>query len=248
MNTNTIFRKLGILAGILCITIALILTIAYGLTIGNLLTFIFASLLIALSVWFRKLPSIWKRIITFTIAVGILFFITITTIVIVRGAHDTVTFKEECIIVLGCGIRGEKILPTLESRLNKCIEYHSHNPQALIVVSGGQGHNEDIPEAEAMKRYLLAHNISEAQIIVEDKSRNTKENFIYSKQLLDNHFKGKAYTIACITSDYHVLRAEKIAADNGINIHSFGAGIEWYLRPSAHSREALSICYYWLFR
>lgn len=245
---NNIFRKLGIIAGILCIAVGLALSIAYGFTIGNLIAFVFGGILIGLSLWFGKLPKVLKRVITIFICLGILFFVVITGVVINRGAKDTVAFDEDCLLVLGCGIRGEELLPTLQSRLDKSIEYLSINPEILVVLSGGQGHNEAIPEAEAMKRYLLKNGISEAQIITEVKSRNTKENFMYSKQILDSCFVGEKYTVACITSDYHMFRAEETAKDNGLEIHSYSAGVKWYLRPSAYSREVLSICKYWVFR
>ncbi len=58
------------------------------------------------------------------------------------------------VIVLGAGLDGYNVGKTLKSRLDKAIEYYKLNEDANIIVSGGQGEDELISEAEAMYRYL----------------------------------------------------------------------------------------------
>lgn len=239
---------IALIVALLCIIGAGSLTVAYGFTIGNAITFAIASVLIVLGLWMRKMPRWIQRCITVVIVVGLVFFFTITGVVVYHGTHDTVDFKEDCVLVLGCGIRGEIVLPTLESRLNQCLEYLKRNPKAIVIVSGGRGHNEDITEAEAMMRYLCTHGVPEQQIIKEEKSRNTIENFTYSKVILDSLFPGRNYVVAAISSDYHAYRVRLVASDVGVVSHSYSAGVKWYLRPSAYSREALSVCRYWMIR
>lgn len=243
---RNILEWITLIIAMMCILGAGTLTIVYGLTIGNAITFAIAFVLIVLGLWMRKMPRWIQRFISITILIGMVFFFTIVGIIMKHGHTDTVDFTEDCVLVLGCGIRGETVLPTLESRLNHCLDYLKHNPTALILVSGGRGHNEDITEAEAMKRYLTSKGVSENQIIKEEESRNTKENLIKSKIVLDDLFAGNEYTIALISSDYHIYRAEMVASDVGLNVNSYSAGVKWYLLPSAYSREALSICKYWM--
>ncbi|MGH2189631.1 YdcF family protein, partial [Enterococcus faecium] len=69
------------------------------------------------------------------------------------------------IIVLGSGIRSEEVPPLLKSRLDKGIEYYEKNPTAKFVVSGGQGPDEPVAEAFAMKKYLLSQNIPAEAIL-----------------------------------------------------------------------------------
>lgn len=239
---RNIWERLAILLGILCIAGALTLTIAYGFTIGNALTLCIAAVLIGLGLWIRKMPRWVQRGITVVISIGLVFFIAITSIVIRYGATNTATFTEDGVLVLGCGIRGEDVLPTLASRLDKCVEYLQQNPNVPVIVSGGQGPKEDIPEAVAMKRYLISKGIASEQIVVEDRSRNTIENLANSKPLLDSLFADRAYTVAIITSDYHAYRVTQAAEDAGLSARMYNAPVKWYLRPSAYSREALSIC------
>ncbi|NDV84413.1 YdcF family protein [Bacteroides sp. 51] len=243
---RNIWEWLAIVVAILCVVGATALTVAYGFTVGNAITFVIALVLIVLGLWMRKMPRWIQRIISIALKVGIVFFIVMLSIIVIHGSKDTVTFKEDCVLVLGCGIRGETVLPTLEARLDRCLDYLKHNPDALILVSGGQGAKEDIPEAVAMKRYLVAHGVSEQQIRIEDKSRNTVQNFSYSKAVLDGLFTQKEYTVAIITSDYHAYRVGLTADRQGMPIHIYNAGVKWYLRPSAYAREVLSICKFWL--
>ncbi len=243
-----ILEKISIIVGALFIMGACTFSIAYGFTIGNAIALCFGAMLIAIGLWFRKLPPVMQKTIVVLATTGTAFFLMITIIVVVHGSRDTVTFREDGILVLGCGIRGETILPTLQSRLDKCLEYLDRNPGVPIVVSGGQGRNEDIAEAEAMKRYLVQNGVDEAQIIKEDQSRDTKDNFRYSKPAFDSLFPGKEYTVACITSDYHVFRIKMTAKDEGLDIKVLPAGVKWYLRPSAYCRESLSICKNWLWK
>lgn len=58
--------------------------------------------------------------------------------------------------------------------------YYGHN---YVVVSGGQGMDEEVSEAFAMKEYLTNKGISEDRIIMEDKSTNTLENIKNTKVL-----------------------------------------------------------------
>ena len=56
----------------------------------------------------------------------------------------------------------------------------------MIIVSGGRGRGEDITEASAMKDYLVSKGINKDMIIMEDKSKTTKENFDFSKKIIEH--------------------------------------------------------------
>lgn len=79
-----------------------------------------------------------------------------------------------------------------------------------IVVSGGSGkllEEEDEPtEAEQIKRVLLISGVPEQDIILEEKSRNTYENALYTKELLEE--KGIAgEQLLLVTSAFHMRRS-----------------------------------------
>ena len=97
------------------------------------------------------------------------------------------------------------------------------NPDAIIIVSGGQGAQEDISEAEAMEIYLIENGVKSDKIIKEDKSTSTTENFAFSKEILDKQFSND-YTVAFVTNEYHISRAalcaENAGIDNTTHLHS----------------------------
>lgn len=81
-------------------------------------------------------------------------------------AHPA-TGNEKAVVVLGAGLRGEQVSGLLARRLDAALAYYRQNPDVLLVVSGGQGPDEAIPEAEAMARYLQAHGVPGENILVE---------------------------------------------------------------------------------
>ena len=81
-------------------------------------------------------------------------------------AHPA-TGNEKAVVVLGAGLRGEQVSGLLARRLDAALAYYRQNPDVLLVVSGGQGPDEAIPEAEAMARYLQAHGVPGENILKE---------------------------------------------------------------------------------
>ena len=162
------------------------------------------------------------------------------------GFNDTTEYDEEAVIVLGAGLRGERVSLTLKYRLDRAIEYWNENPEAIIIVSGGQGPQELITEAEAMSRYLTAHDIPQDKIIKEENATSTFENFTFSKEILDNIFT-EGYETAFITNDFHIYRAGKISDLAGVYGYSCAANTVWYSVPVVYAREVLVVVKSWVF-
>lgn len=121
--------------------------------------------------------------------------------------------KEQCdyLIILGAGLYGDKVSSSLKRRLDKALDYVSAYPQCKIIVSGGQGWNESVSEAYAMKQYLISKGIEKKRVIMEDRSTSTYTNFLYTKQLLKlQHVK-----IMITTCDFHMYRSCHIAKQFG---------------------------------
>ena len=158
------------------------------------------------------------------------------------GVRDTVTYKEDAIIVLGAGLQGDKLSAALQNRLDAAIAYAKKNPRAFVVLSGGQGPGESMTEAEAMKQYLLANapSIRFTQMIIENESTSTHENMVFSKKKIDARF-APGYKVAFVTSDFHVMRSHVLASYAGLkgatHVH---AEVPWYIVPSAYLRECLA--------
>ncbi|MGL5255646.1 MAG: YdcF family protein [Proteocatella sp.] len=145
------------------------------------------------------------------------------------------------VIIHGCGLMGgTKVSPLLAGRLRKGIEaYRAGERSPKIIVSGGQGSDEKVSEASAMKEWLIENNICEEDIIVEDKSTTTNENLKYVKEFLDG--KGEEYSCVFVTNDYHVFRTSLFARRLNFNGHGIGCKTAIYYWFSAFIREYIAI-------
>ena len=82
------------------------------------------------------------------------------------------------IVVHGAGLSGTKPTPLLAARLDKAVElWEADHRRAVIIASGGQGADEEVSEAEAMRTYLVEERgVPADAVIEEDRSTTTMEN------------------------------------------------------------------------
>ncbi|MCD8090440.1 MAG: YdcF family protein [Clostridiales bacterium] len=182
------------------------------------------------------------------ILIGTAFYIFMAGFIFFQGQSNKADFTEDAVVVLGCGVRGTRISLDLKQRLDKAYEYYCQNPNCVICVSGGQGPQEDIAEGEAMRLYLEGLGVPAEKIIKEDKASSTKENFAFSKILLDEYFAGD-YSIAYITNDFHSYRAGLFAVDAGFSeISSYPSASNLMTFLPNYMREVLAVLYKWVFK
>lgn len=207
-----ILKVCGISIGIVAVLYSLTAFFVTNISFGNFAVLTGGVILIISSV-----PSEGKKVRVFRRVIALLVSLTlaVSLFLCIDGSIDTTSYSEDALIVLGGGVKGENPSPSLALRLDKAIEYHEKNPNAVIVVSGGLGTQERIPEAEAMERYLVSAGVDKNSIIKEENSRNTRENFINSKRILENRFGGRHYSVCFITSTYHIFRSNITAHKKG---------------------------------
>jgi uncharacterized SAM-binding protein YcdF (DUF218 family) len=138
-------------------------------------------------------------------------------IILSASASDTPAFDRppDYLLILGCRLEGEEPGACLTERIEAAVEYLEEHPACIAVASGGQGADEVISEAEAISRALQNQGIVKERIIKEEQSTSTYENFLFSKQFLDDYEEENPYYIAFVTNDFHVYRARKLAAKAG---------------------------------
>ncbi len=90
------------------------------------------------------------------------------------------------IIIHGAGLDGPRPTPLLAGRIDKALElWKKQHQHGKFVVSGGQGADEIVSEAQAMRDYLLEKGVSADAILMEDKSATTWENLRYSLAIIN---------------------------------------------------------------
>lgn len=233
--------------GTIFIALAILYNLKSNFTVGTVFSYILGFVLLLYGIFYKKLSKKLPNWLKYIVVFGYVFVLTFTASLYICGNSDNVDYKEDAIIVLGAGIKGERIGTNLQKRLDTAIEYHKENQEAVIVVSGGQGPYEDISEALAMERYLIANGIPQDKIIKEDRSTSTKENFEFSKKLLDLRFGEGKYKAAYITNGYHIYRAGLVAEDVGFNgMNHIHAETPWYTAIPNGLREVLAVMKTWL--
>lgn len=169
--------------------------------------------------------------------------------VAVSGYSNPATHDEKAVVVLGAAVYGQRVSGILARRLDATYEYHLKNPEALIVVTGGQGSGEDIPEAVAMKRYLVEKGVPANLILEEGRSTSTEENFRFAREILLEHGLSPDAPIAYATNAFHCYRAGKYALLAGFpKANAVPASIGFSSILPCYMREALAVLYYWVFR
>lgn len=242
-------RTAVIIAGAALLADGLIVALRSNFSLGMLLTVLLGAVVLAYGIFFDKVnrargPLKWLRNLCF---VGLGCFVVLAGFLACYGNIDSKAEKADALIVLGAAVHGERPSLHLARRLDRAAEYHFENPEALIVVTGGQGFQENITEALAMKRYLLARGVAEDKIIMEEQAASTRENFRFSKEILDTIL-GEGYSMAYVTNDFHVYRAGLVARSEGFEeVYHLHAYTEWYTWTQNYLRESLAVVKTWIF-
>ena len=212
-----------------------------GKKLANLLSMLFSVFLcIYLAIWpvignlgKNTLGTTLYTIISFAVAYVLLMMAMYSLSAVINLFHLKKKRNADYIVVLGAGIIGSRVTPLLAARIEKGIELLHYNPNAVLIMSGGQGPGEDIPESEAMADYAADKGVDMEKIVMERKSVSTQENLRFSRELMDK----QKPEIIVVTTAYHVFRALILAKEQGIKCVGFGAKTKWYFTLNAFIRE-----------
>ena len=162
-----------------------------------------------------------------------------------KAARHVPAPEADYILILGCKFRRDGTLtPLLRGRVDKAVEFWKRQRdltgrEAVLMPSGGQGSDEPMAEAEAMRRYLLEQGIPEAVILPESRSRNTYQNMEYSRALIGQAIPGAKVVYA--TTNYHVFRSGVWANLAGLPAEGMGSRTKWWYWPNAFMRECAGL-------
>ena len=109
------------------------------------------------------------------------------------------------------------------NRFTNALELYYEGKIRKILLTGGSGSllQNVASEAMQMKQFLLKIGIPESDILVEANSRNTHENALFSKQLLEKEF--PEAKLLLITSAWHMPRAKRCFQKVGIHATPYSA-------------------------
>ena len=154
----------------------------------------------------------WLAALLILLGLGLVLFgaLEITIALGSRGRTAQTGDGPEVMVVFGCHVNPDGPSIQLRERLDAALGYWEEHPDVKIVVSGGKGDNEHQSEAQCMHDYLIDHGVDEESVLMEDKSRNTHQNVLYTRELLrrtvDSGTWAEPGRYVLVSSDFHLSR------------------------------------------
>lgn len=242
-------RIICIVVGAFLVLDTLIVSMLSNFNLGVILPLVLGLPLLLLGAFMHHMDhgflAVLKWIVLGCYAVGVTVLL-VFGVLMGTAAKRSDKVEADALIVLGAAVHGDRVTWVLSNRLDTAADYLSAHPDAICVVTGGQGSGETVTEASAMQKYLVERKgIGASRILVEDKATSTLENFAFSKALIENEL-GKDARIAFVTTDFHVFRAGLVAKKAGIEAVGIAAPDVWYIRINNFLRECVGIVVYGL--
>ena len=217
--------------------------------------------LCVLGVFFLLLPFLWQVMggyprlkILFIVGLAAFFLYsgTVSAMMAYKAWFDqppadiATADQTTLVVVLGAHVRadGQPSL-MLRRRLDAAYDYMQQNPYALCVVTGGQGADEPVPEAHAMRDYLLSRGLEAQRITIEDMSTSTRDNLRFAAGLHQAH---PPRNLVVVTDSFHQMRASLFARSafpQTEQFYALSSYTPWGLMPSYWVRDMLGILVAW---
>ncbi|WP_428000812.1 YdcF family protein [Acidovorax sp.] len=196
--------------------------------------------------WTRRVwRAGWLLLLVWVASVGLFWNALAGQVQAFNAAAGDVPLK--AIIVLGSGTPNGQPSPALRARLDKARELAAAHPAAWVVVSGGVDFGETASEGRIMGDYLRAQGMAAERILQEERSTSTELNLRYSLPLLQAKGLGLTSPMAVVTSDFHTVRAQRIARKIGYTQSVVAAApTPLYLRYNAWLREYFATASSWV--
>lgn len=251
---SLIFRVLLIMAGLILIRLYIGPLRLRILNLGNAFGLGTAGIMILVAVFFNPLlkwvNKLWKSkkgralvssVTAVVLAASIMFLGTLASII--NNSHYSAT-DQTTVIVLGCRIWGSTPSRALIARTKAASEYLKKNPDAVAILSGGQGSDENLSEAQCMFNIMVEDGIDPQRLYIEDRSTSTDENILFSKKIIEEN--NLSTDVAVATTDYHQKRAAMICKKNGLTSASLPSVSGFNTKATFFTREVFGVWVQWL--
>ena len=159
----------------------------------------------------------------------------ITKGLIIHASFGSAGENVSYLVVLGAKVRSDGPSLSLQNRIDAAFSYLTAHPDTIAVVTGGQGEDEHISEAQCMFDRLTAMGIDGSRIWMEDKATSTWENLRFSLDLIEEKTGSRPAKIGVLSSEYHLYRAGLFAK---------ACGVEFIGVPARTTNPVLMVNYF----
>ena len=175
--------------------------------------------------------KITTRIFTVILIIGLLV-VGITEAIIIHASFGDPEEQVDYMVVLGAKVNPLGPSVSLLDRIWGAYDYMEAHPDVIAVLSGGQGSDEPITEAECMYRELAMMGIDPKRLWIEDEATSTWENMQFTLDLIEEKTGRRPAKLGVLSSEYHLFRASLFAK---------ACGVEFVGIPAQTSRLAQKI-------
>ena len=164
---------------------------------------------------FPKTTKVVKGLFTFLLCIGLLV-VSVTEVLIIRASLGDKAETCEYMVVLGAKVRQDGPSVSLMDRIKAASAYMEEHPEVIAIVSGGQGPDEPMTEAQCMYENLVKLGVDPSRIWLEDQATSTWENLRFTLDLIEEKTGQRPTKIGLLSSEYHLFRAKLFAKECGV--------------------------------
>lgn len=222
-NWGAVFCRVGVVFFLLLALFFQFCMIGYSFTvlvcIGLAAVLLFYALIPIFAKTYPRTARRLKKVFTTILCIG-LIVVAVTEFFIIRSSFGQPDEACSYVVVLGAKVRHDGPSVSLMDRIYGARDYLEDHPDVIAVLSGGQGQDEPMSEAQAMYNELVALGIDPARLWMEDKATSTWENLTFSLDLIEEKTGVRPEKIGIVSSEYHLFRAGLFA--DACNVESVG--------------------------
>ena len=149
---------------------------------------------------------------------------------------ETVGTDYDCILILGCGVRGNSPSLMLADRLSKGLELYQSGASQKLLMSGDHG-KDDYDEVNVMKDFAIENGVASKDIFMDHAGFSTYESMYRAKEVFE------ANKILIVTQEYHLYRAIYIAEKLGLEAYGVASDLQSYVGQfNRDIREVMARC------
>lgn len=182
------------------------------------------------------------------IALPALVFYVSTVLYVLDHMEGSPFVAADCAIIFGTAVRpvyGEDGTitsaiagPGIDRRVSTAADLFREGRVHRLFLTGGEGEGNPVSEAQVMRRYAIANGIPAGRMTLEERSRSTWENLLYTRPLTSD-----CESVVAISDHYHIPRIALYAHAQGWSLPVIPATKRSPLLFTARNvlREALGI-------
>lgn len=222
MKENTLFRPLPwLICAVLAVAAFILRFVLWGYSFSALVCCCLIGIIAFYEITrmlrgkYPKAVRLLRRIFTVCLVIGLLVVVA-TEAVIIHASFGSPEQPVDYVVVLGAKVRVTGPSASLWDRIYGAYNYLETHPDAIAIVSGGQGEDEPITEAQSMYDELVALGIDPERIWIEDEATSTWENLNFTLDLIEEKTGQRPEKLGVVSSEYHLFRASLFAKKCGV--------------------------------